>query len=184
MTRLHVLAAHPLRTLGALAVVLAAAGVAVGSGANFTAHAANPANTFSTGSLSIANTPSAAILSATGLKPGDSSVGTADIENTGSLSGVFTLTTSNPADSSPSLLGQLDLVVKDCGLFSGGTPPSCVGASTVYSGKVNAVGTRALGTYAAADKHRYQFTATLPSSTDSTYQGKSATIEFDWDATT
>ena len=40
------LAAHPRRTLGALAVVLAAIGITVGSGANFTASAANPGNVF------------------------------------------------------------------------------------------------------------------------------------------
>ena len=51
MTRLHRLAAHPRRTLGALAVVLAAVGITVGSGANFTASAANPGNAFTTGTL-------------------------------------------------------------------------------------------------------------------------------------
>jgi hypothetical protein len=55
VSRLSALAAHPRRTVGALAVVLAAVGVTVGSGANFTANAANPANTFTAGTLSIDN---------------------------------------------------------------------------------------------------------------------------------
>ena len=71
MTRLHRLAAHPRRTLGALAVVLAAVGITVGSGANFTASAANPGNAFSTGTLVIANSPSTALLTMSGMKPGD-----------------------------------------------------------------------------------------------------------------
>ena len=87
MNRLQALAAHPRRTLGALAVVLAAAGITVGSGADFTAASANPSNTFSTGTLSIGNSQSSAILSAAGLKPGATATGTVDIENSGSLVG-------------------------------------------------------------------------------------------------
>ena len=55
MNRLHALASRPKRTLGALVVVLAAVGVAVGSGANFTAQTANPSNTFSAGTLTMSN---------------------------------------------------------------------------------------------------------------------------------
>jgi hypothetical protein len=78
VNRLSTLAAHPRRTLGALAVVLAAVGITVGSGANFTASAANPGNVFATGSLSIGNSPSTALFSASGLKPGDVNTGTVD----------------------------------------------------------------------------------------------------------
>ena len=64
LTRLHALVAHPRRTLGALAVVLAAIGITVGSGASFTASAANPGNVFTTGTLAIGNTPGTALLTA------------------------------------------------------------------------------------------------------------------------
>ena len=94
MSRLSALAAHPRRTLGALAVVLAAGGITVGSGANFTAHAANPANTFTAGTLTIGSTASSALFNAQNLKPGDTVSGTVDIANTGSLPGTFTLSTS------------------------------------------------------------------------------------------
>src|SRR3954462_1006637 len=98
VSRLSALAAHPRRTVGALAVVLAAVGITVGSGANFTARAANPANTFTAGTLSIDNSKgngssASAILSAPNLKPGDSAPGVVDIQNTGSLAGAFTLST-------------------------------------------------------------------------------------------
>ncbi|HEX7297784.1 MAG TPA: TasA family protein [Solirubrobacteraceae bacterium] len=182
MHRLSALAAHPRRTLGALAVVLAAVGITIGSGATFTATAANPGNVFATGSLTIGNTPSTALFNATGLKPGDVSLGTVDIENTGTLSGVFQLGTAN-ASGDTSLLGQLDLVVGDCGAWSGGSPPACTSPSTVYSGKVDALTGQALGTYAAAAKRRYRFTVTLPSNTDNTFQGKSAQVDFAWSAT-
>lgn len=182
MSRLSALAAHPRRTLSALAVVLAAAGITAGSGANFTSHSANPANAFSTGTLSIGNSQSSAILTASGIKPGQSASGTVDIENTGSLTGAFTLSTSNPSDSSPSILGQLDLRIEDCGAYSGTTAPVCGSGTVIHNGKVNAVGSVTLGNFAASAKHRYKFDVTLPSSTGNTYQGKSGSIEFDWDA--
>jgi spore coat-associated protein N len=181
VSRLAALAAHPRRTIGALAVVLAAVGITVGSGANFTAHSANPANTFTAGTLAIGNSASSAILSATNLKPGDVSTGTVDIQNTGSIPGTFTLSTSNAVDTA-TLLGQLDLKVEDCGLFSGTTAPNCASTNFVYNGKANAVGTAALGSYAANAKHRYQFSVTMPTTIANTFQGTTASVEFDWDA--
>jgi hypothetical protein len=184
MSRLHALAAHPRRTLGALAVVLAAAGITAGSGANFTASAANPSNTFTAGTLSIGSSQSSAILSAPGLTPGDSVSGTVDIENTGSVSGAFSLSTSNAADSDPSLLGQLDLRIEDCGAFAGSTAPSCGSGDVVHDGKVSALSTASLGSFAPDAKHRYKFDVTLPQSTGNAYQGKSASVQFDWNAAT
>ena len=184
MSRIHALVVHPLRTLGALAVVLVAVGITVGSGANFTASSANPANTFTAGTLSIGAGQSSAILSAPGLKPGDSATGTVDIQNTGSLSGVFSLSTSNAADSSPSLLGQLDLRIEDCGVFTGSTAPSCGSGTVVHNGKVSALSTASLGSFAADAKHRYRFDVTLPQSTGNALQGKSASVQFDWNAAT
>ena len=182
MSRLSALAAHPRRTVGALAVVLAAVGITVGSGANFTAHAANPANTFTAGTLVIGDSQASAILNAPNLKPGDTATGLVDIQNQGSLPGTFTLSTSNASDSNPSLLGQLDLRIEDCGTFSGNTPPNCGSGAIVHDGKVNALSSKSLGTFANGAKHRYKFDVTLPSTTDDTFQGKTASIEFDWDA--
>ena len=182
MQRLSALAAHPRRTLGALAVVLAAVGITVGSGADFTASAANPGNVFATGSLSIGNTPSTALFNATGMKPGDDATGTVDIENTGTLSGDFELATAN-ATGDTSLLGELDAVVDDCGTWSGATPPSCSSPDNVYTGKLNALTGSSLGTYAGSTKHRYSITVTLPSGTGDSFQGKSAQVDFAWSAT-
>ena len=51
----RILLDRPRRTLAALATVLAAAGLTVASGADFTATSANPLNTFTTGTLTISN---------------------------------------------------------------------------------------------------------------------------------
>src|SRR4051812_35723464 len=75
---------RPKRTLGTLALGLCALGVAVGSGADFSAQTANPSNTFSAGSLTMDNSKSgAAIFQADNLSPGGTArTGVVDIKNT------------------------------------------------------------------------------------------------------
>jgi spore coat-associated protein N len=178
-------ARHPLRALGALSALIAAVAVAVGSSASFTATSANPSNTFAAGTLSILNSKEGlAVLTASGMKPGDSETGTVDVQNSGSLSGAFVLSRSNIVDSDAvhPMSAKLDLVVKDCGDFSSGTPTCDVGDPVKYTGTIAAMGSTALGTFAAAEKHRYQFAVTFNSSADNFYQGDNSSVEFDWDA--
>ena len=165
-----------------LAVVLAAVGITVGSGANFTASAANPGNAFSTGTLVIANSPSTALLSLSGMKPGATASSTVDITNTGSLAGDFALKTANPTGST-ALLGQMQLTVLDCGAWTASAPDCSSDTTSVYSGTVSGLTNSSLGNYAGGIKHRYKFTATLPLATNDTFQGLSAGIDFAWSAT-
>jgi spore coat-associated protein N len=186
MSRIDVLLAHPKRTLGVLALVLVAVGVAVGSGANFSASSANPSNTFTAGTLTMSNSnDAAAILNASNWKPGDTSTGTVDIQNTGSLSGTFSLsrTALSNSDGSNPLSDKINLVVKDCGDFSSGTPTCDAGDPVKYTGTLTAMTSSvALGTYAANEKHRYQFAATFDSSAGNVYQGDNSSATFTWDA--
>src|SRR5215211_7675637 len=155
MTTLDFVARHPMRVLGALSALIAAVAVAVGSSASFTASSANPSNTFAAGTLSILNSKEGlAVLTASGMKPGDSATGTVDVQNTGSL----------------------------CGDFSSGTPTCDAGDPQKYSGTIAAMGSTALGTFAANEKHRYQFAVTFDSSADDAYQGDNSSVQFDWDA--
>ena len=187
MSRLRVLAANPRLALGALLTLLLAAGAVVGSGADFTASSANPANTFASGTLSMVNSKEGtAVLSATNLRPTGSANGVVDIENTGSLSGAFTLSRTTPVDSDSSnpMSAKLNLVVVDCGTFSGATAPTCGDGddATKYTGTLAAMGTTALGTYNANVKHRYQFTVTLDGTAGNAYQGDSSSVQFDFNA--
>ena len=193
MSRLRLLAANPRLALGALLTLLLAAAAVVGSGADFTASSANPSNTFAAGTMTILNSKEGtAVLSATNLRPGNSAVGTVDIQNSGSLSGAFTLSRTTPVDSDASnpLSGKLNLTVVDCGTFVGATPPTCGDGDDVTkygSGTVAQMGTgghtvSALGTYAASEKHRYQFTVVLDTSAGNVYQGDTSSVEFDWNA--
>jgi spore coat-associated protein N len=194
MSRIRVLAANPRLALGALLTLLLAAGAVVGSGADFTASSANPANTFSAGTLSISNSKEgAAVLTASGLRPGGpAATGTVDIENTGDLSAAFTLSRTAPVDSDGAnpLSGKLNLTVVDCGAWSGGGTPACGDGDDVtkYSGGTIAqMGTAGhlvsgLGTYAGSDKRRYQFTVQLDGSAGNAYQGGTSSVEFDFAA--
>jgi spore coat-associated protein N len=186
MTRMEALIRHPRRTLGALALVLLAVAVAVGSGATFTAQTANPDNTFTSGTLTMSNSKdNQAILTASGMKPGDTANGQVDIQNTGSISGTFTLsrTALTDSDGTNPMSQKLNLVVKDCGDFSSGAPTCDAGDPAKYSGTLAAMSSAAaLGTYAASEKHRYDFTVTFDSSAGSAYQGDSSGATFQWDA--
>jgi hypothetical protein len=193
MSRFSVLISKPWRMLGALGLLLAAVALAIGSGADFTASSANPSNTFATGSLSMSNSNSAAsILTASNMKPGDSTSGTVDIANTGSVDGVFSVAEGNTTGSS-ALAGELNLVVVDCGAFTqtttfDDTAPSCSSGTTqIYSGTLSgaSVGSSTVNQAAsntAGDKHRYQFTVSLPANASNTFAGLSTSADFTWSA--
>jgi hypothetical protein len=122
------------------------------------------------------------------MKPGGTATGSVTITNTGSLQGTFSLSKSaltNPVlgTGSERLSDQLDLLIRD-------------GSTTVYTGKLGAMGMIALdgdtvtaGTQqfgAAASPtaaHTYDFTVTLPSATGNAYQGTSMSVQYDWTAT-
>jgi hypothetical protein len=188
LSRLHVLTSQPKLALGALLTLLLAAGAVVGSGADFTATSANPSNTFASGTLSIENSnEGTAVLTASNLRPdGPVATGVVDIKNTGSLDGAFTLSTSDVSNSDGTnpLSGKLNLTVVDCGVFVGGTAPTCGDGddSPKYTGTIADMTTTALGNYAAAAKHRYEFTVQLDESAGNAYQGDNSSVKFDFNA--
>jgi Camelysin metallo-endopeptidase len=187
MTRLKVLVNRPRRTLAALATVLVAVGITAASGASFTASSASPGNVFAAGTLSIASSKdNAAIMNIGGMRPGDpASTGLVDIQNTGSLSGAFTLTRASLTDSDTAnpLSGKLNVVIGDCGLWTGGVAPSCSTPTQKYSGTLaNLTNPVTLGTFLGSEKHRYQVTVSLDSTAGNAYQGDSSTTELDFNA--
>jgi len=187
MSRLSVLVNRPRRTLAALATVLVAVGITAASGADFTATSANADTTFATGTLTIENSKEAqAIFASTSdMRPGDPArTGQVDIKNAGSLSGAFKLKRGTITDSHATykLSTKLNLVVKDCGDFSSGTP-SCAGGTTVYTGTIAAMNSDVdLGTFAGGEKHRYEFSVTVDGSADNNYQGRNSVVPFSWTA--
>jgi hypothetical protein len=193
MTRAQALVKRPKRTIGALAVALMAAGVAVGSGADFSSKTANPSNTFTAGTLVMDNSKdAAAIFSPSNLRPGGApQTGTVDIENKGSLAAAFTLTrdqldnTDTGAGNPSAFATKVNLVIADCGEYAGSDAPACgdAGDAEVFRGTLASMedGQR-LGDYSAGEKHRYQFAAGLDSTAGNEYQGDSSSARFVWDA--
>jgi spore coat-associated protein N len=187
MATVQYLLQNPRRALGALAALAAAVGIAVGSGASFTATSANPSNTFAAGTLSILNSREGlSVLTASNMRPGDpAATGTVDVQNAGSLSGTFTLGKSalTNSDAANPLTDVLNLVVTDCGNFSAGAPV-CGDADDAqkYSGTITAMGTVSMGTFAASEKHRYRFSVQLDGSALNVHQGDNASVQFDWNA--
>lgn len=193
MSRLRALAAQPKTALGALVTVLLAATAVAGSGADFTASSANPANTFSAGTLRIGNSRAGtAILTTSDLRPGEpAQAGAVDIQNDGSLSGTFKLSRGAVTDSDPAhpLSRKLQLTVVDCGEFAGDTAPTCGDGDDApkYAGTLADMGTAnhevdALGVFAAGAKHQYRFTVALDDSADNAYQGANTSVQFNFDA--
>jgi len=183
MSRIAFLARHPRRSLTALATLVAAGAVVVGSGAVFSTQTANPSNTFASGILSQTNSSSgSAILTMNHIIPGSKSTGTVDIANSGNVSGIFTLAETDLVDqdsadgstgngttrSASKLSDALHLVVQDCGAYVGATAPTCPADSDEatgqkYSGALSGVGGGlALSTYTAGEKHTYKFSVSLP----------------------
>jgi spore coat-associated protein N len=194
MTHSRQLIRRPRRTIAALATGLAAAGVAVGSGADFSAQSANPANTFTAGTLTMDNSRTgAAIFAPSDLKPGaPAQTGTVDIANTGSLPGVFSLsrdglasTDTGAANPTP-FATKVNVTIVDCGAFAGdGGAPGCGDGddSTVYNGTLSSESAdHALGTFAAGEKRRYRFAAALAASAGNEYQGDSSSARYAWNS--
>ena len=177
---------HPRRTIAALATGLVAISVAAGSGADFSSEAANPANTFTAGSLTIDDSrDGAAIFSPSNMKPGGAvQTGTVDIANSGSLPGVFSLSRdrlSNTDTGTPNpspFASKVNLTVIDCGDACGDA-----GDHTIYDGTLAGMDSDiALGTFAAGEKRRFQFAAALDASTGNEFVSDSASARFVWDA--
>jgi hypothetical protein len=168
-----------------MAVVVLAAALAIGSAASFTASSANPGNVFTAGALSIGNYKAdwatsnegqtlVGLVNADNMAPGDTVTGTAYIKNTGSVSGVFSLSgqvTAGDAD----FASYLRLTVKQDGATIVDNQPLATALTTPVS----------LGSWAAGEQHVYTFEVTFPDGApgaDNVYMGKSCTLGIAWSA--
>ena len=170
-----------MQVLLTLAVLLLAASVVIGSGANFTSESANAGNVFTAGNLSHTNSnPGAYILRASLMKPGDIVTGSVTLTNDGDIPGTFSFAKVMGAN----LLGtdggdfrtKLDLTIKE-------------GAKTIWTGKIGDTIPAAkmnLGTWDPGAIHTYDFTVTFPDDgpggADNAYKSASITVAFDWTA--
>ncbi|MEA2310260.1 MAG: spore coat-associated protein [Solirubrobacteraceae bacterium] len=173
--------ASPQKLVGALFVLLLAATMAVGSGANFNSTSANPGNVVTAGNLMHTNNKDgSAFLTVSKLVPGKSDFGTVTLTNTGDVDGVFSVAKTVTADSTaPGNPFATKLVLRVDDLTAGGP--------ALYNGPIGAMGTIGANTIAAGAAHTYKFTVTFPDAggpngSDNVYKGASLNVDFNWEA--
>jgi hypothetical protein len=168
----HFVLAHKVAaTLVAVATV--SVGALGGTYANFTATPVTISNNaFATGTLTIGRSGSGAIFNATNQKIGQDSTGSVTIQNTGSMDGLFTLSSSATGD----LASALKLVIykdKDLG-------------TKLYDGTLSGMSSADLGVIAQGASSTFYFHVLLPSTGsdagDNALQGKTASATFTWNA--
>ena len=174
------------RLLFGFAALLFATAIAAGSGANFNAVSANRGNVIRAGIVSFTTTATgSAAFTVAALAPGDSSTASVDLVNTGDLTATFKLTAASLVDApaSPALSAKLDLLVQDLG--DPACSSSCPASSTAYDGKLGALGTATLGSWAAGSRHRVRFTVSMPdggAGAENAYQGARTSLDLTWSA--
>jgi hypothetical protein len=156
-----------------LAIALAALGVAFAACFGGDHGAARAAVGNPTGPLIGSPLAGAALLTANGMAPGDVRTGSIDVTNIGDTSGTFALGTTGLTPTP--LAHELDLEVRDVSV--GRTP------AVVYSGKLDALSSVALGDMAQGEAHRYRFSVSLPADAGDSFQGASSAVTFLWSAT-
>ena len=179
-----------MQVLLTLAVLLLAASVVIGSGANFTATSANSRNLFTAGNLTMSNSNKNALILAAGpMMPSDSTDGKVTVGNTGDGSADFWLTMGAPVNvinlpGTAALSGALHLNIVETA-----TP-----ANVIYDGPLSAfpAAGKNCGPFAAGASTQYTFTVTFPDSdfgsspatrgSDNKYKNCSTKVEFDWEA--
>ena len=170
------------RRLEVLAVVVVAICLAVLSGGQQPSRAQLQLVSGPGGSLTLSNDKEgSAVLSLSGMRPGDSVMDTVTLGNTGTLDGDLSLATSNlvdtPGSGGGTLSGELDLRIRDVTV-----PASPV---VVYQGKIDALTPVALGTLTAGAARVYEFRVFFPDAgpgAENAYQGSAVSVRFDWSA--
>jgi spore coat-associated protein N len=169
------------QVLATLTGVVIAAALVIGSGANFTAHSANPSNVFSTGTLSMSNSPSGMEVTVSNMVPGDSHDGSVVIKNTGDVAGHFYLEPVYLTENTKKIADNLDLTITD------------EARNVVFDGKLAALPQKDLGQWKADESHTYSFHVSFPDNkradgiagaggigNDNQYMGATTTAAFNW----
>lgn len=172
MDRVRLIArSHRWLLLAALSLLAVALGTAMFSGARFTSRSANTASLV-TGSVQLSSTKpnEATIVSATGMKPGESRSGTVTIGNEGNVTGTVSLNMTGL--SGTALAAVIDFKLED---VTGGV------TAQKWSGKLGAFPGIGLGNFAANEKRDYRLTFSWPSaSNEAALQGASTSLTFQW----
>ena len=179
---------RPLLIVFTMALAIASVGTTAYTFALFTDVAASGANDFTTATIDIALSPASAVLTASAMMPGDTTNGTLTVQNNGTGTLRYAMTTAATNADTKGLRDQLTLVVKTkdtdtagCANFHG-TQLSTGALSGALFGDVTAGGQAGDRTLAGAASEILCFRATLPSGTGNGFQGAATTATFTFSA--
>lgn len=150
----------PVPALGLLGLVLLVLVISAGtaaSGADFVLTSSNPGNIFTAGTFRLLNSVDGGyVIDVTGLRPGESVVGTLSLTCQGDFAGAVSMKNGGISDtpSSPALSATLALRIEDIT----GTP------QTLFNGMIGSIGSSAsldLGQFSPGETRTYQFTITF-----------------------
>jgi len=157
----------------------------------FTDTASVPANTFTTGTVDISTSPTSALVTYSGMAPGDQVVNPITVSNAGTLQLRYAVTSTTTENT---LAAQLDLTIKS-GVTTCTTGGFDTDGTVVYAAAdlgsttgVNVIGDPTQGaqagdrTLAASGSEVLCFKVSLPSSTGNTFQGLTTTATFAFQA--
>jgi len=175
----------------AMVMTLLAAVLALTALALFTDTQSVPSNTFTTGSVDISTSPTSALVTFSGMAPGDQVTNPITVTNAGTLQLRYAVTSTTTENT---LAGQLDLTIKS-GVTTCTSAGFGVDGTVVYAAgdlgntsAINLIGNPAQGSQAgdrtlnASANEVLCFNVSLPSSTGNTYQGLTSTATFAFQA--
>ena len=176
------LALASLLTAGMMGTFVAADSLAV-----FTDSEVNAANAFSSGTISIDDSPGSAAVTLTNMAPGDSVISPLIISNSGTLPMRYAMSTSTTNADAKNLASQLQLTIriKTVALCSAEDGAILYGPAALALG---ALGSNAQGAQAgdrdlaASGSETLCFKVELPIATGNAYQGAATTATFTFDA--
>lgn len=179
--------------LAMLAVgVLAGAPWAV-THAIFTDAAPIGSNTFSTGTVDVSSSPASALISFSGMAPGDLTTQSLVVSNAGTLALRYAISSSATNADAKALKDQLTLTIRTVDVTTPATPCDNFDGTQLYTGDTDSTAGKLVGdnlqgaqagdrTLAAAGSETLCFRVSLPSATGNTFQNASSTATFTFDA--
>lgn len=170
----------------------------MGTFALFTEQEAAGANTFSTGTVNIAAAPVSAVVTFSGMLPGDTVTNPQVISNDGSAELRYSTGSTATNDDAKGLKDQLVLTIRTIDVTTPASPCDDFDGTQLYTGDLDStagliIGDPATGqdgdpatggdrTLAAAASETLCFRVVLPTSTDNSFQDAATTATFTYDA--
>jgi hypothetical protein len=183
-----------LRMLMTTAVVSAFGAFSVlSTSALFTDSASIGANAFTTGTIDISTSPTSALVTYSGMAPGDATTQSLTVSNAGSLELRYAVSGSATNADSKGLKDQLVLTIKTIDVTTPGTPCDNFDGTQLYTGDMDSTDGKLVGdattgaqsgdrSLAASASETLCFRVSLPSSTGNAFQNATTTATFTFDA--